>query len=216
MKLSGSSIPSKREQPPQGKSDRLRWEPICLPPEVRRGLSLKASVYLKERGFDPGWLVRRLGFCDWEDIERIVIPYFDRAGECIFLAARSYVGERPKYMYPQGPKPLYVPTRTIIDGPAVIVEGQLDAAAVVAAGVFTVALGGSYLAPHAEQDLVEELGGRRSIILLDGDALGKSVILSGTLARLGVYPSMVCLLPGEDPASLGTDKLKELLHGDTT
>ena len=173
FKLTGSTGPSHKEKPPTDPGIRIHWEPIQLPAGIEWGLSEDALAYLLKRGFDPKYLKDVFIFGDWPELRRIVIPYFDRTGGLIFIAARSYDGGRPKYMYPKGPKPLYVPDRHH-SSPAVIVEGQLDAVAVSAAGFFAVAIGGSYLAPHVEEDLVEELNGRRTIICLDGDALDKS------------------------------------------
>lgn len=215
MKLYGDTVPSpqhKQAAPVTEHEGRLRWMPIDMPPEAERGLPLDASDYLRDRGFDPGWLVRELGFGWWPGLDRIVIPYFDTTGEIIFIAAHSHLGERPKYLYPKGPKPLYVPRHRSL-GKIVIVEGQLDAAMVLAAGHMAVAIGGSYLAPHVEPDLLDIIKERprEVIIMLDGDALGAAAKLYRRLHDLGVYARIKVLPRDSDPASLGAERLKEIL-----
>lgn len=213
--LSGSAAPSNKQKHVESgilPGSRLRWEPIDLPDGATPGrLGTTASEYLRGRGFDPAWLLG-LGYCDWPAQESIIIPYFDDIGELIFLASHSYTGRVPKYLYPKGPKPLYVPVRRPEKEVAVIVEGQLDAAMVAYAGYKAIAIGGKYLAAHVVEDLVEEIGGRGCVVVLDGDAGAEPVLhIWETLIDHGVCCAPKWLPEDEDPASIGAGRIEELI-----
>ena len=165
--------------------------------------------YLAKRGIDRA-TATSIGIGYWPRLSRIVIPYFDNAGEIIFMALHSHKGVVPKYLYPEGPKPLYIPGRAFEDR-VVIVEGQYDAIIAWLAGYKAIAIGGSYLAPHVEQDLLDEIEGFEVSVCLDGDAIVPASKLVQRLLELGVYSKIVILPPTEDPASLGVEKLKELI-----
>ncbi len=216
MKLYGSDTPSPQHKAPpavSGPGTRIKWLPIDLPAGVRRGFEGGAAWdYLESRGFSPHYL-DSLGLSEWVAQERIVIPYFDAKGDLIYLAAHSYIGETPKYVYPKGPKPLYIPSRAGVSlyMKSVIVEGQFDAIVAYQAGYHAIAIGGCHLAPHVEQDLLDELQGRDVTVCLDGDALAQASKLVTRLLELGVYAKIAILRPGEDPASVGVERLKELI-----
>lgn len=218
MKLYGSDTPSPQHKSPPviaGPGTRINWLPIDLPEGVRLGfVDGAAGDYLDARNIEEDYWPF-LGLADWVAKERIVIPYFDLKGDVIYLAAHSYVGDTPKYMYPKGPKPLYVPPIpfyiTPIKNRAVIVEGQFDAIMVAQVGYRAIAIGGCHLAAHVEQDLLDECEGRDVTVCLDGDALAQASKLVMRLLELGVYAKIAILRPGEDPASVGVERLKELI-----
>lgn len=214
MKLYGDATPSpqhRQKSEPLPPGTRIEWEPIEVP-EDSEILNAWARQYLEERGIDMKLAVGGFALCWWPSTQRIVIPYFDDKGDIIFLAAHS-PDVQPKYMYPKGLKPLYVPYRCAAElyERAVIVEGQFDGMIAMMAGYKAIAIGGSYLAPHVEQDLLEEIGDREVSVCLDGDALIPASKLVQRLLELGVYARIVILKPGEDPASVGTERLKGLI-----
>lgn len=217
MKLYGSDTPSPQHKSPpviSGPGTRIKWLPIDLPEDIYWGFEISPEVrkYIDGRGIDH---MMANAFClvYWPATDRIIIPYYNDKGEAIFLAAHSHKGETPKYLYPKGPKPLYVPYRAAAEmyQHAVVVEGQFDAMIAFLAGYKAIAIGGCHLAAHVEQDLLDECAGRDVTVCLDGDALAQASKLVTRLLELGVYAKIAILRPGEDPASVGVERLKELI-----
>lgn len=215
MKLYGSSTPSphhKQKSAPAAPGKRLVWQPIDLPEGVKwRWMSVHMARYLEGRKLPAQELQDKFGLTDWPDKKRLIIPYFNAEGDLIYFAAHSYFGVQPKYLYPKGPKPLYVPWSPSSYTRAMIVEGQFDAQVAVLAGWKGIGIGGCHLAPHVEQDLLEEIEGRDVTVCLDGDALEQASKLVQRLLELGVYAKIAILRPGEDPASVGIERLKKLI-----
>ena len=214
MKLYGDETPSpqhKEAVQPSPAGQRLVWAEIDLPEGTTRNVSEEMIKYLHGRGVDFYEYLADYGLVDWPVEKRLIIPYFNDLGDLIYLAANSYAGEIPKYMYPKGPKPLYMPRSRNSAMKVVICEGQFDSMRLVDAGYFGVAIGGSHLAPHVEQDLLDALEGREVTVCLDGDALVQASKLVTRLLELGVYAKMAILKPGQDPASVGVERLKELI-----
>ena len=217
MKLYGDATSSpkylqKSELLPAGQ--RLEWEPIELPEDILWGMEIPAAVrkYISSRGISQ-YMANKFALVYWPATDRIVIPYFNDKGEPIFLAAHSHKGALPKYLYPKGPKPLYIPGRPGVNfcDHVVIVEGQWDSMITMLADYKAIAIGGSYLAPHVEQDLLEEIGERKVSVCLDGDALVPASKLVQRLLELGIYSKIIILKLGDDPASVGVERLKELI-----
>jgi hypothetical protein len=122
----------------------------------------------------------------------------------------------PKYLNADGPHPLYVPRwvrgRKVPKGAdVVVVEGAFDAMKVDhCTDLPVVAIGGKSLPKYLLHDLLDLAPGRVRV-MLDADALGASLKLSGQLAPFVDRVERVVLPSGSDPAALGADTLRGLL-----
>ena len=200
------------------------WEP----------LSNMARRYLQLRGITPG-MSTALGLVEWVDKHRILIPYFDDAGQLIYYTSRRYsecLGKGPKYLTAPGRHPLY----QCVDLPRpmflakqegepfyewypwncpVIVEGCFDAIAVQQAGYKGVALGGKSLPRYLESLLLTSVRGYGIIyILLDRDAMPQALRLRSLLtSKSGIKDVRVRFCPHNlDPGSMTPEEIREVLR----
>ena len=194
--------------------------PVITPPQgflplSGHGLTAVATAdarrYLTGRGLPP-----RV----WEEVGigcvlsgyyagRVVVPVRDAAGVWRGWVARSWLpNPERKYLYPKGmvrrwavfnSAALQVETST----PALVVEGVFDALpywpdAVAVLGKPT----------RAHMDML--FSARRPVsIVLDGDAWRESWALAGKLRLAGRRAGFVRLPPGDDPATVPTESLRE-------
>jgi hypothetical protein len=192
------------------------WKPID-PPDTEP-ISARVLVYLEGRSV-PASIARGLGL-RFLPPDRVFIPYYNEMGELIYWTARALGKDtEPRYKNCPGvkhplwfafpPIPLQVHPRMVV-----AVEGPFDAMAVYQVGYMAVALGGKTLAKHLERLLADLCHNRgySIAVCLDGDALTASIALSARLRDLGIDNGIVALDFGEDPASIGIDKLRELLR----
>lgn len=197
-----------------------KWDPMELPPFQR--LSDKACDHLWEKyGLSPEQAARYSlveGAAE-PYIGRIIIPYIGYMGDVIYFNARSFTGALPKYRAADGKHPLYVPhygdrlwSSTRGRG-LVLVEGAFDAIKVCEAGYRVACIGGTALPKYLVPAVRELSGGVEVTIALDSDALDKGLRL---VRRLQPFVrgevTAVVLPPGQDPASMTTDQLKEILQ----
>jgi hypothetical protein len=185
--------------------DEMEWGEADLPPF--HALSDRALRYMERRGFSEE-VCRRYGIVEWENKFRILLPYFDRGGQLIYWNSRRYsdnLGDGPKYVAAPGRHPLYIPARRPQAVMAVVVEGVLDALAVVEAdpGVRAIALGGKSLPKYLRRPLTEATKNVILIVGLDPDALAEALRLQG---RIG---GRILDLP-DDPAAMWADDPDEL------
>ena len=190
------------EVPEWGEIDLSPWEP----------LSKSALRYLRSRAISQDF-AQSHGMVEWTDHYRVVVPYFDAAGNLIFWTTRRYskrVGTGPKYLAGPGTKPLYV--RHAQSDHLVLVEGVFDALAVERAGYAAVALHGKSLPKYLVPLLLTTAADYGIInVMLDTDALDKSFgirnqLLSKRTVRLCAYP------PGKDPAMMTPEEIQELVR----
>lgn len=185
------------------------WEEIELPPW--EPLSRSALRYLANRDISAEY-ARKRGIVEWTDQFRVLVPYFNDAGELIFWTSRRYTdlaGSGPKYIAAPGTKPLY--TLHANCDRLVLVEGVFDAMAVQRAGFAAVALHGKSL-PNYLQKYFLTIAGRYGIIdvMLDTDAFGSAIGIRNSLLTqrvIGIKP----YAPGKDPAEMCREEIEEIL-----
>jgi hypothetical protein len=196
------------------KAGLFEWEEIDLPPFHE--LTFPARRYLKCRGIDEE-STRRLGLVEWEDMSRILIPFFSNRGALIYWTSRRYsdeLGHGPKYLTAPGKHPLFVRegSSTIL----VIVEGVFDALAVERAGYSAVALGGKSLPTYLVRNLLTLAGGYDTIVVaLDSDALDAALRIRAQLSdRMAV--KIVTPPTGRDPGDMSPAEIREMVCTPTT
>lgn len=192
---------------------RVRWRPkppgeypaIDLPDTA--DLSPHALRFLARRGLDAA-AVQHFNIREGDDdrvLGRVVVPFFNRRGDCIYWTARSYskaLAPRPKYVGAAVDRPLFV-AHGYGGGDAVhvLVEGPFDAIAVALNTPHTaVAIGGTRMTARQRAQLFS-LTPRELVVMLDGDATGKGIALARQVRHLAPV-RVVGLVPGEDPGNL--------------
>lgn len=120
-------------------SDKTYNKKIRLPKEFisfkdgdERTLSYKEAFnYISERGHNIETLEKyNIGYCDTGKYEnRIIIPSYDNKGELNYFTARTYVGNKLKYLNPVLPKMDLIVNGSNIcwDSTIFVCEGMLDA-----------------------------------------------------------------------------------------
>ena len=225
-------LPEMSEETRQAAAERREKqdEYLTLAGERREDMDVSKSKKAKgvrkwwdDRGFDAGIRNRfLLGMSKTTEAEAL-IPFWYR-GKVQGLILRKLEGE-PKYRYPNaeefacGYRPLFIPGP--IRGEVFLVEGVLDAIALVAAGASAIAIGGTGMSEEQLQDL-ERLtssagGAARIYILPDDDKEGPGA--AATWARR-LYPRAQICQPdykgGKDAADLfcevGADATLEHLN----
>ncbi len=220
-----------------GWEETVEWGEIELP--EWEPLSRSAQRYLIGRGIYEH-LQRKLGLVEWTDKFRIIIPYFDRAGNMVYYNSRRYsehAGSGPSYITAEGRHPLYEvdwrreqaywrgyrsPTRArdlvqsvveaIYPNPPVLVEGVFDAWAVAAAGYHAIALGGKSLPDYLRQDLLTLTAGCDMIVvMLDDEALAAAYRIRDQISDQRQV-KIVPLLPGQDPGSMEPQEIREAIQ----
>ncbi len=148
---------------------------------------------------------------------RIVIPYFNRQQALIYWNSRDITGRAlRKYVAASGPHPIYYLPEAgypaINRQPLVIVEGCFDAMAVHSAtGNAVAALGGKVWPRRLRHQLLDLVPPEGVIIALDGDAPAQSLQLINQFPMSVPIVKVISFAPGDDPASVGRDKLREML-----
>lgn len=217
----------------------VEWGEIDLP--AWEPLTKMAKRYLRRRGIDED-LAARLGLVEMADLHgagkfRILIPFFDRAGNMIYWNSRRYsddIGYGPKYLTSPGKHPLYEAdfryrnfalsaNRTgkhevarqefawSLAQPPVVVEGVFDAIAVARAGYQAIALGGKSLARYLKKDLLtmtHDCG--IIVVMLDSDALGAALTIRDQLSDKRQVRIIPCP-PGRDPGDMSPDEIRSLI-----
>lgn len=197
-----------------------KWAPMDLPPF--QALSAEALSYLASKYGLDGAAAARYSLVEGAAgpyAGRILIPYLGYLGDVIYFNSRTYLGEVPKYKAAEGRHPLYVPSfsaRTALprfEAGLVLVEGAFDAIKVHLAGYRAVCIGGTAL-PRYLYPAVQFMAGRDPVrVVLDSDALDKGLQL---MRRLQPFVrgevTTVVLPPGQDPGSMTTDQLREVLQ----
>jgi Toprim domain-containing protein len=196
------------------------WATIDLPPF--QDLSEAAYVYLAEKYGLTREQCARYSLVEGAAepyIGRILVPYFNRAGEIIYYTGRSYIGEIPKYKVADGKHPLFEVMLSCyhdmqVDGRGIsLVEGCFDAIKCWEAGWPAIALGGTSLPRHLLRVLTDRVGQVPTVtIALDSDALDKALALQRRLQPfLAGHVRTVMLPAGHDPGSMSIDQLQEVL-----
>lgn len=185
---------------------------IDLPP-FRRSTQMSQECwdYLRSRGVSATDIYRYMLVEDLTGTA-VIIPYYAPNGKQIYWSMRKFGQHKKetKYMGAPGKHPIFFFPGAAQE-PTVIVEGAFDAMAVHSATELNVAaLGGKTWARHLRRQLFDCCKSGRVLIMLDGDALSYSMKLAQELQPF-VEVRVVPLQHGEDPASIGSEALKELL-----
>lgn len=147
---------------------------------------------------------------------RLVFPVCDAMGRVIGFSARKINEDQPGGKYINTPKtPLFIKSkilfglnysrrRMIKEKRALIVEGQIDALALIYQGFdFVIAtLGTAFGESHVEE--LKKLGIKEVYLAMDGDGAGRvAAYKAGHLLQAGSVAAKVCKLKeGEDPDTL--------------
>jgi DNA primase len=175
---------------------------------------LSANTYLAKRGITAD-LAAMYGIRVCTQVghlleARIVIPAREFwTGELLGWMGRSYTGKRPKYKSTLGRQAIIGWRQHSRKVPIVMVEGALDGIAVHRAGFTAAVLGGSgvedaevFAARAIENSL---------IVMLDGDAGPQATRLYWRLKTVHTNVRLQYLEPGQDPAGLGPEIIRDLL-----
>lgn len=195
------------------KAEPRDFPPIDLP--AWAPLSPAAQRYLSPRGITPE-LARTFSLVEAQDeqlLGRVLVPYFDRRGRCVWWTARSYsrhLAPKPKYIGAPVDRPLYMVRGVHADGPLgdnawVLVEGPFDAMAAASCGLNAISIGGTRITARQRHQLFS-LTPDELIVMLDGDASAKAVALARQVRHIAPT-RFVTLEPGEDPGNLGGEAL---------
>lgn len=181
-----------------------------------------ANVYLRNRGFDPDYLGRKLNVSCVLDalpdlqpaLGRILIPFYMH-GKAVGWTARS-IGNRigePKYWTMPGMKKsqiLYNYDMAKQFQTVCICEGPTD---VWRVGPSAVALSGKTMSEHQKQLTAATWGNGTAIVLLDGDAQEDGRRVYDALAGLVQRRVLVNLPDGKDPGDFTQEQLQEVIAG---
>ncbi len=222
-----------------GWQEPVAWDEVELP--EWEPLTKMAKRYLMRRDIDEG-LRRRLGLVERVDKPfRILIPYFDRAGNMVYWNSRRYskdIGSGPKYLTAPGKHPLYEQRHPVAaaslslfhekaegevdpdwvletgNSTAVLVEGVFDSWAVAQAGYHAIALGGKSLPAYLANDLLT-LTQQSAIIvvMLDSDALAAALQIRDQISHKREVRIVPCP-PGRDPGDMSPEEIRRMIHGD--
>lgn len=200
---------------------RGRTEATVVPDEFQKKPALEvpsaAHYLLSKRGL-PEAVIRGYGLSVCVEpghrLEgRILFPMFDYwSGELQGYTARSYTGEKPKYLT-TAPLRVVCGYRSREKGtPVVLVEGFLDGIAVHRAGYQAAVLGGTD-SPEVVEFVARIPPRAPVVILLDGEAEEEATRLFWTLHPLRGFSLLRGRLPqGCDPASLLPEVLRMYLE----
>lgn len=195
--------------PPEG------FAPLCSPVGADSLALEPARRYLVGRGVASGiWLRAGLGATvSGPARNRIIAPVFSADGsKWLGWVGRDWTGRSlRKYLYPSGMQRaalvycehlLDLPTRE----PLLVVEGVFDALAFWGSAV-------ALLGKPSSQQVARLSRSRRALIVaLDGDAWREGEALSLRLSLRGARAVFVRLPPGEDPGSIGRERLRNAAH----
>lgn len=183
---------------------------------LRSGLFKKAveKLGINEELLSLGGLISQGSWQRGADLfsGRIVFPVRDAMGRVIAFSARKISEEQPGGKYINTPKtPLFIKSRVLFglnysrrrivrEKKAILVEGQIDALALIHAGLdlAVASLGTAFGAGHVED--LERLGVREVFLAMDGDSAGAaSAMKAGNqLASAGISVRVVAF-PKEAP-----------------
>ena len=165
---------------------------ISLPKEfislANKNLSLTANAplnYLRKRGINSADILKwKIGYCeDGEYRNRIIIPSFNRDGNCNYFVARTWTKDWLKYKNPPASKNVVFNELMINwDEPIVLVEGIFDA--ITADN--SIPLLGSTLNAYSRLFKAILTHSKRVYVALDQDAEKKALSIISTLISHGI------------------------------
>jgi len=188
---------------------------ISLPKEfislANKNLSLTANTplnYLRKRGINSADILKwKIGYCeDGEYRNRIIIPSFNRDGNCNYFVARTWTKDWLKYKNPPASKNVVFNELMINwDEPIVLVEGIFDA--IVADN--SIPLLGSTLNAHSRLFKAILTHSKRVYVALDQDAEKKALSIISALISHGIEIYKIDTSDYEDVGEMTKEEFKE-------
>ena len=186
------------------------WLEVDLPAWIP--LTGTAQRYLNRRGITEE-TIRYCGMVEQVNTPRIIIPFKGPQGRLIGATGRAFMStldHEPKYLNLAGGKAPFVLPQWDRYDTAVLVEGPMDALKVwQTTSLPVVAIGGSTISERIMDDLSYLV--RHTVhIMLDGEAINKSIDLFHKLMDQYVC-QIIPIDVGKDPGNLDPEVIRELL-----
>ena len=188
---------------------------ISLPKEfislANKNLSLTANTplnYLRKRGINSADILKwKIGYCeDGEYRNRIIIPSFNRDGNCNYFVARTWTKDWLKYKNPPASKNVVFNELMINwDEPIVLVEGIFDA--IIADN--SIPLLGSTLNAYSRLFKAILTHSKRVYVALDQDAEKKALNIISALISHGIEIYKIDTSNYEDVGEMTKEEFKE-------
>ena len=187
------------------------YKPLWIPDESNPFWKL-AIKYVSKRGLTPMDVLKyRIGYCDSGVYDKmLIIPNYNPRGELTYFVTRAYMETvGPKFKNPDVPKDVIGFDWTINwSEPIVIVESALDAMTVRRNAVPL--FGKSMSDALRDKVLHERLD--TVYICLDADAIVDAINHISFFLNNGIGVYLTRLPEGEDPSSLGFDRVWECIE----
>ena len=187
---------------------------ISLPKEfislANKNLSLTANTplnYLRKRGINSADILKwKIGYCeDGEYRNRIIIPSFNRDGNCNYFVARSWTKDWLKYKNPPASKNVVFNELMINwEEPIILVEGIFDA--IIADN--SIPLLGSTLNAHSSLFEAILTHSKRVYVALDQDAEKKALNIISALISHGIEIHKIDTSGYEDVGEMTKEEFK--------
>ena len=146
---------------------------------------------------------------------RVVFPDYSKSGDIVYWVARSYTGRHPaKYKNAEVPRVDQIFNLGRLEkrgykNRLIICEGPISA---ILAGYDAVCTYGKHVSGEQVQRLID-FKANEYIIAFDGDAIPTGVSLASRLFMRGAPVRFIKFdRPEDDPASVGTDRMRELVR----
>jgi len=188
---------------------------ISLPKEfislANKNLSLTANAplnYLRKRGINSADILKwKIGYCeDGEYRNRIIVPSFNRDGNCNYFVARTWTKDWLKYKNPPASKNVVFNELMINwDEPIVLVEGIFDA--IIADN--SIPLLGSTLSAHSRLFKAILTHSKQIYVALDQDAEKKALSIISALISHGIEIYKIDTSNYEDVGEMTKEEFKE-------
>ena len=188
---------------------------ISLPKEfislANKNLSLTANAplnYLRKRGINSADILKwKIGYCeDGEYRNRIIVPSFNRDGNCNYFVARSWTKDWLKYKNPPASKNVVFNELMINwDEPIVLVEGIFDA--IIADN--SIPLLGSTLNAYSRLFKAILTRSKQVYVALDQDAEKKALSIISALISHGIEIYKIDTSNYEDVGEMTKEEFKE-------
>ena len=188
---------------------------ISLPKEfislANKNLSLTANTplnYLRKRGINSADILKwKIGYCeDGEYRNRIIVPSFNRDGNCNYFVARTWTKDWLKYKNPPASKNVVFNELMINwDEPIVLVEGIFDA--IIADN--SIPLLGSTLNAHSRLFKAILTRSKRVYVALDQDAEKKALNIISALISHSIEIYKIDTSAYEDVGEMTKEEFKE-------
>jgi DNA primase len=198
-----------------GEREQETIQRISLPKEfislANKNLSLTANAplnYLRKRGINSADILKwKIGYCeDGEYRNRIIVPSFNRDGNCNYFVARTWTKDWLKYKNPPASKNVVFNELMINwDEPIVLVEGIFDA--IIADN--SIPLLGSTLNAYSRLFKAILTHSKRVCVALDQDAEKKALSIISELISHGIEIYKIDTSAYEDVGEMTKEEFTE-------